>query len=111
MPQNVLNSKLNARIERRAIHFAATRRRVRASRIPPYRNQTAIDQATFQTSVAWPTQKPAPRPSERKAKPNQSRREFATVNALIGGRRKKMLVGRRVFSWRSWNRYIAPATQ
>jgi hypothetical protein len=35
IPQNVLNSKLKAKMESRATHFAATRRWLRASRMPP----------------------------------------------------------------------------
>src|ERR1700736_174013 len=101
IPQKVPKSRLNATIDNAAIHFPAIARRNRAIKIPPYRHQTRIAQLTFFQSISMPVKNPVTFPIVNKPNPSHNRRELATVNALIGGSRKKIEPGCCVFNWRS----------
>src|SRR5215469_17122591 len=74
-------------------------------------HHTRIDHTAWSQLIRAPIRNPAPIPIVKSAKPSNKRREFATDKAVIGGRRKKIEPGCRVFNWLSWNRYIAPAMQ
>src|ERR1700686_4720123 len=87
IPQNVLNNKLNATIDRVATHLAAIACRVRATIMPPYTHQTRIDHPACIQLIRSPIKNPVASPTVKSVKPSPNKRAFATDNAVIGGSR------------------------